>query len=81
MKTKSRFLGIVTVGGRGQVCIPNEARKLLGIKSGDKLVVMLGPSPHKKIINLIPASDFESFLKSFERHLLKMKEEFSKERR
>lgn len=36
---RSKFLGATTVGERGQIVIPAEARKALGINSGDKLVV------------------------------------------
>ena len=32
-----KFLGIGTVGERGQVAIPTDARKQLGIESGEKL--------------------------------------------
>jgi len=38
MKGK-HFYGAVTVGERGQVVIPMEARKEFGIEPGDKLVV------------------------------------------
>jgi AbrB family looped-hinge helix DNA binding protein len=34
--------GTVKVGDRGQVVIPSKARKELGIKSGDLLLVMAG---------------------------------------
>lgn len=34
------FYGAVTVGERGQIVIPAEAREELGLKSGDKLLVM-----------------------------------------
>lgn len=34
------FFGSVTVGERGQIVIPQEARKLFKICSGDKLVVL-----------------------------------------
>lgn len=33
------FFGTVTVGERGQVVIPAEARKAFGIETGDKLLV------------------------------------------
>ena len=36
------FYDIVTVGERGQVVIPSAARTALGIKPGDKLMVMKG---------------------------------------
>jgi AbrB family looped-hinge helix DNA binding protein len=37
------FYGSVTVGERGQIVIPAEARAKLGFKSGDKLLVMKDP--------------------------------------
>lgn len=38
------FMGSVTVGERGQVVIPAEARETLGIGAGDKLLVFLHPA-------------------------------------
>jgi AbrB family looped-hinge helix DNA binding protein len=37
------FYGSVTVGERGQIVIPAEARAELGIESGDKMLVMKHP--------------------------------------
>lgn len=37
------FFGSATVGERGQIVIPAEARLSLGIKAGDKLLVMKHP--------------------------------------
>ncbi len=37
------FYGSVTVGERGQVVIPLDARKDFGIKPGDKLLVLSRP--------------------------------------
>lgn len=37
------FVGAVTVGERGQVVIPAEARKKLDIHTGDRLFVMAHP--------------------------------------
>jgi len=34
-----RFYGATTIGEKGQVVIPAEARKAMGLKSGDKLLV------------------------------------------
>jgi AbrB family looped-hinge helix DNA binding protein len=39
-RKKSRFYGIVTVGERGQIVIPQEAREEFEIKAKDKLVVV-----------------------------------------
>ena len=38
-----KIYDVVTVGERGQVVIPVEARKELSICAGDKLVVIRGP--------------------------------------
>jgi AbrB family looped-hinge helix DNA binding protein len=38
-----RFYDVATVGERGQVVIPSNARKALGIKAGDKLIALEGP--------------------------------------
>ena len=38
------FVGAVTVGERGQVVIPAEARERLGISAGDKLLVFAHPA-------------------------------------
>lgn len=35
--------GVVTVGERGQVVIPADARQELGLKAGDKILVMRHP--------------------------------------
>ena len=35
-----RVLGTATVGDRGQIVIPNEARVLFGIKPGDTLLIL-----------------------------------------
>lgn len=43
MNISELFYGSVTVGERGQIVIPAEARAELGIKPGDKLVVMRDP--------------------------------------
>src|SRR5581483_11378420 len=38
------FYGAVTVGERGQIVIPAEARKEIGIQAGDKLLIWKHPS-------------------------------------
>ena len=38
-----RFYDVATVGERGQVVIPSNARKALNIKAGDKLLALEGP--------------------------------------
>ena len=38
------FVGTVTIGERGQIVIPSEARKKLGLQPGERLIVMIHPS-------------------------------------
>lgn len=40
---EDRFFGAATVGERGQIVIPADARKKLGIHPGDKLLVLCDP--------------------------------------
>ena len=46
------FFGTVTVGTRGQVSIPAQARKSLGLEPGDQLVVLTDPSQGLALIPL-----------------------------
>lgn len=39
MVRKAQYWGSATVGERGQMVIPAEARKALGIEAGDKMVI------------------------------------------
>ena len=43
MSLEDHFFGTATVGERGQVVIPAEARKKLGIHPGDKVLVLGHP--------------------------------------
>jgi AbrB family looped-hinge helix DNA binding protein len=55
--------GITTVGPKGQVVIPVEARKRLGIEPGDKIVV-LGQENKPKIIGLCSEEMFQTIIAS-----------------
>lgn len=37
------FLGTATVGTKGQIVIPADAREAMQVKEGDKVVVLRGP--------------------------------------
>jgi AbrB family looped-hinge helix DNA binding protein len=63
VKFEDHFFGSVTVGERGQVVIPAEARKRYKIETGDKLLV-LSP-PHDKGIMLCKIDDFRQFMQFF----------------
>lgn len=67
MISENCFFGSVTVGERGQVVIPAEARKDLGIGAGDHLLVFLHPMGQGLVLTKI---DFvQDAIASFQRAL------------
>lgn len=65
------FYGAVTVGERGQVVIPVEARNQLGIKPGDKVLILKHPVYSGLVVTKIEA--FQGFLDEFSSTLDRMK--------
>lgn len=57
------FYGSVTVGERGQIVIPADARSDLGIQPGDKLLVMR--PPFKEGLMISKLEDVAEFLEMF----------------
>jgi len=57
------FYGSVTVGERGQVVIPAEARNDLNIRPGDKLLIMRHPVYDGLMVTKLEA--FREFLDEF----------------
>jgi len=55
-----KLFGTATVGSKGQVVIPADARETLDIKPGDRLYVR--GSPSKKIVALIPEDQMRELL-------------------
>lgn len=55
------FYDAVTVGERGQIVIPQAAREELGIKPGDKILVM-GAGPGNSGLMLIKADTIGEFI-------------------
>ncbi len=56
---EDRLYGTTTLGARGQVVIPAEARKALGLKPGDQLLVM---SRWNKALGLMKADQLEELI-------------------
>ena len=56
-KNKHIF-GVATIGERGQIVLPKEARDTLELKAGDKLVVLGDTSPSNKGIALVDSKTF-----------------------
>ena len=78
MKDVPEVYGTVTIGERGQVVIPKDARKALRIKPGDKLIVMSGSPGRKEMITFVPAEHISHFLQHFERRISALRAELSK---
>ena len=66
------FFGSVTVGERGQVVIPAEARAEMQIMPGDKLLVLRHPVHKGLIITKFEA--MKEFLEELEENLDKVRE-------
>ena len=60
-KHQSTILGIVTVNDKGQIVIPADARAIINLQVGDKLMVMVHPS--KEGIYLMKPDGFETYAK------------------
>lgn len=59
--TKNRMYGTTTLGARGQLVIPAEARKELGLEPGDRLLVT---GKFGKVLGLIKANEIEDIMSS-----------------
>ncbi len=58
------FYGSVTLGERGQVVIPSEARKRHGLEAGDKLLVFR--HPHVRGLVLARVDDVQTLMKELQ---------------
>ncbi len=58
---KRKIYGMATLSERGQIVIPQEAREDLGLKPGDKLIVM-GVGPKNALMIVKSDSLLEMFL-------------------
>ena len=56
---EKKLYGTTTVGSKGQIVIPAQARESLGIKAGDKLYVV---GTHKDMIMLLPENMLEKVI-------------------
>ena len=66
MTSHDKLYGTTILGARGQVVIPVEARKDLGLKPGDRLVVM---GKFGKALGLVKADQLESFINTIMKNL------------
>ena len=54
---KAGFLGSATVGTKGQIVIPADAREAMGIKEGDKVVILGGPREGSVLVFRVDSFD------------------------
>lgn len=73
MSNGPKFYGKVPVGTKGQIVIPAEARREMGINPGDNVIIISGPPHQSKMISVVPEEAFSSFLQFFERHINNLK--------
>jgi AbrB family looped-hinge helix DNA binding protein len=60
MSETSAFYGSATVGAKGQIVIPADARSAMQLKEGDKVVVIRGPRDGS--ITVFRVDSFEKML-------------------
>lgn len=67
---QTNFYGVTTVGIKGQVVIPAEARAELNLKPGDKVIVFgkKNAAEGYGMVCICPISTAEKFLESLSRH-------------
>jgi AbrB family looped-hinge helix DNA binding protein len=57
MAQKTGFLGSATVGTKGQIVIPADAREAMHIKEGDKVVILRGPREGSVLVFRVDSFD------------------------
>ncbi len=57
MTEQRAFLGTATVGTKGQIVIPAEAREAMQVKEGDKVVVLRGPRDGSVLVFRVDSFD------------------------
>ena len=66
-----QLLGMATLNEKGQIVIPAEARTLIDLHTGDKLLVIYGPH-NKGGLMLVKPSSLEMVAKKLNEHLANM---------
>ena len=72
---KDHFYGAATVGERGQIVIPVEARKRYNIETGDKILIM--GAPHERGLMLIKIDAMRDFMTAILSDLQEMEQEIA----
>lgn len=72
---KDHFYGAATVGERGQIVIPVEARKRYNIETGDKILIM--GAPHERGLMLVKIEALREFMMTILSDLSEMEQEIA----
>jgi AbrB family looped-hinge helix DNA binding protein len=64
--SQNKFLGITTMGEKGQIVIPAEARGAMDLRKGEKLIVM---NAHEHTLVIMKATRFEAMASHVTKHL------------
>ncbi len=64
--------GVATVGPKGQIVIPVDARKRLGVKPGDK-VVIVGPAHKPQFVGLCNEAVFNEIVEKIDSQISNIK--------
>lgn len=72
MKHEIEFYGSVTLGDRGQIVIPAEAREEMGLYSGNKLLAF--KAPHGGLL-IVKPDEFEKHVEKMSRHVAKLQDQ------
>ena len=57
MAEKTGFLGSATVGTKGQIVIPADAREAMQVKEGDKVVILRSPREGSLLVFRVDSFD------------------------
>ena len=66
MQSQDKLYGTTTMGARGQLVIPAEARKELKLKPGDQMVVM---GKFGKVLGLMKTEEMSAFVETIMKNL------------
>jgi AbrB family looped-hinge helix DNA binding protein len=66
LAVRGKMYGTTTMGERGQVVIPAQARKDLNLKPGDQLLVM---ARFGKVLGLVKANELQGFINKIMEHV------------